>query len=213
MRLRIALALAAIAIPACSERTLNAERAGNHIAALDGFKRDAHFTIATGIPFQSVSRCLSLDEIQQRPLNKFVLKQGWVGYESREAVVGLGTKASCTAFALTPAGVAASAQWTQGRSASGQGIVWMIPIGHRELVSVTKLTAAPDGSTQVEFDWKWTPNDTGVALQTAAPNASTFFAQTKKSRASCRRADDEWRCVLAPWATPADGLGELPPWQ
>src|SRR5437879_2801694 len=199
MRLRIALVLAAIAITtACSERTLSAERAGSLIAALDGFRRDAHFTIATGLPFQSLSRCLSQNEIEQRRLNEFVLKQGWVRYESREAFVGFGTKASCTAFALTPGGMAASAQWAKGRSASGQGIVWIVPIGRRELVRVTKLTAAPDGSTQVEFDWKWTPNDTGVARQMATPNASTFFAQTKKSRASCRRADDRWRCVLAP---------------
>ena len=44
--------LAAMTGTACSGRTLTRERAASLITALDGFKRDAHFTIQIGVPLQ-----------------------------------------------------------------------------------------------------------------------------------------------------------------
>jgi hypothetical protein len=134
-----------------------------------------------------------------------------VRYETREAILGFGTKTSCPAIALTPAGQAASAQWTRGHDVSSEGIAWAVPIGQRELVGVTGITAAPDESTQVEFDWKWTPNETGLALRKSVRDANVFFDQARKGRASCRRSDDGWRCQLGMWMTPAEALGELLP--
>lgn len=211
MRHRLLLLLIAITSIACSEKTLNPERAASLIADLDGFKRHAHVAIHVGVPFRSISRCLSQAEAERTPLNQFAVDRGWVRYDTREAIVGVGMKASCPALALTPAGEAASAQWSRGRGGRSEGTSWAVPIGQRELVGVTRLTTAPDESIQVEFDWKWTPRETGKALEKAVPTAKAFFDETRKGRASCRRSDEGWRCQLGMWTTPADVLGEFSP--
>src|SRR2546425_1132766 len=162
MRHRLGLVLlAATTSCACSERTLSAERAASLIAALDGFKREAHLTIHAGMPLRAAFECLSQAEVERAPINQFAMGQGWVRYETREANFGLGGKASCPAMALTPAGEAASATWTRGRVPPNEGVAWMVPIGRREILGVRGLKEAPDGSTQVGFDWKWTPNEKG----------------------------------------------------
>jgi hypothetical protein len=213
MRYRLALLLlATTANGACSERTLNAERAMSLVAALDGFKREAHFTIHTGVPLRLAFACLTQAEVERAPLNQFAVGQGWVRYETREANFGLGGKATCPAMALTPAGEAASAGWTRGRVPvpSDEGVAWMVPIGRRELLAVKELSEAPDGSMQVEFEWKWTPNDTGTALRKVLSNANVFLDQRRAGRASCRQPDEDWECRLGMWA-PADALGEFRP--
>lgn len=209
MRYRLlSLWLIAATSIACSEQTLNPARAASLISELDGFKREAHLTIHTGIPFQSAFRCQTQAEIERTPVNQFVVQRGWVRYETSEAILGFGAKAPCPAMELTAAGEAASAQWTRGRGAPTGGSAWAVPIGRRELLGVTAFTTAPDDSVQVEFDWKWTPQETGIALQKAVPNATAFFGQTRKGRASCRRAEDGWRCQLGMWTT-ADAIGEF----
>lgn len=211
MRHRVGLVLlAATTSVACSEQTLSSERAATLITALDEFKREAHFTIHTGVPFQSAFKCQSQAEIERTPLNQFVADRGWVRYETREAILGFGKEASCPALALTPAGEAASAQWTRGNVASSAGTAWAVPIGRREFLTVSGLKTAPDGSSQVEFDWKWTPNEMGTSLRKSVGSADAFFDQGRKGRASCRQSDGGWQCRLGMWTTPADALGELP---
>ena len=122
MRYRIALVLrAATSSVACSDRTLSAERAARLITALEQFKREAHFTIRTDVPLQSAFKCQSQADVNRTPLNQFGVERGWVRYETREAIVGFGTKTSCPAIALTPAGEAASAQSIRGHDASSEG--------------------------------------------------------------------------------------------
>jgi hypothetical protein len=203
--------LVAIASAGCSDRTLTRDRAASLITALEAFKRDAHFTIQTGVPLQSAFKCVSQAEVERAPLSRFVVDRGWIRYETREAALGFGTKASCPAIALTPAGEAASAQWTRGRTLLSEGTAWSVPIGRRELLAVTGIETAPDESSQVEYEWKWTPNDTGTALRKVVPKANAFFDQPKRGRASCRRFNDGWRCQLGMWTSAADALGELSP--
>lgn len=195
---------------ACSDGTLSRDRAASLITSVEGFSREARFTIQTGAPLQSAFKCLSQAEVERSPVNQFMVQRGWVRFGAREANVGFGTKATCPALELTPEGQAASAQWTGGRAASGQGTAWAVPIARRELVAVTGLTTGQNESTQVEFDWKWTSNETGAALRKSVPKANAFFDQVRKGRASCRRWDDGWRCQLAMWRTPAD-VGEFQP--
>jgi len=210
MRTKLAAAfVVATTLVGCSDGALNEGSAAKLISEADGFQRDAHFWIYTDAPLRSAFRCLSQEEVARVPLNRFVVERGWVRYVPREAVVGVGTKQSCPAMALTSSGSAASAGWTRGRGDSTQGNAWAVPIGRRELVAVTKLADAPDGSTQVEFDWKWSANETGTSLRQSVPKADVFFGQTRKGRASCRRQNDAWRCALGMWMTPADGLGEF----
>jgi len=209
MRHRIGLVLlAATASIACSERGLNADRAASLIGGLEQFKREAHLTIRTGVPLQTAFRCESQADVERTPVNRFVADRGWVRYETREAILGFGTKSACPAMALTPAGEAASEQWTRGQVAPGDGIAWRIPIGRREFVGATVLTTAPDESARVEFDWKWTANETGAALRKSIPKADALFDQVRKGRASCRRSDDGWRCQMGMWTTPTD-IGEF----
>jgi len=208
---RLALVLLAATTGfACSESTLSAERAASLITALEGFQREAHFTIHTSVPLRSTFTCLTRAEVERAPLNQFAVAQGWARYETREANFGLGGKASCPAMALTPGGETASATWARGRVPSDEGVAWMIPIGRRELLGVRELSEAPDGSMQAEFEWKWTPNDKGTALRKAVTGANAFFDQTRTGRASCRQSDDGWQCQLGMWA-PADALGEFRP--
>ena len=195
---------------ACAESTLSRDSVTESISALDAFRREAHFRIQTGVPLQSAFSCYSVAEVERTPLNRFVLERGWVRFESREAVIGFGTKASCPAIALTQAGEVASQQWARNASASSQGTVWAVPIGRRELLGVTELATRPDGSSHAEFDWKWTPNETGNALRNSVAHATPFFDQIRKGRASCQQQDGGWRCQLGMWTTPAD-VGELPP--
>jgi hypothetical protein len=211
MNYRLRLLLVAAAISAgCSDQTLTSNRAAILIGKLDAFKREAFFTIRTGVPFQSTFECESQADVASVPSNRFVVDRGWVRYETREGSFGFGARARCPAMALTPAGQAASAKWTQGRIASGEGVAWGIPIGRREIVTLREPTTGPDGSSQVEFGWKWTANETGRAMQESVPNAEAWFQQSRQGRASCRRVNDEWQCQMAMWRTPADA-GEFQP--
>ena len=206
MRHRLALTTLAGALAcACSQDSLNSERASNLIADSDGFKGEAQFSIQAGAPMQSAFACFDRAEVERMPLHRFAAERGWVRYEVRAASLGFGKTASCPAVALTPAGQAASAAWTRGRVASApEGVAWSVPIGRRELIGAPRLTTASDESVQVEFDWKWTPNDTGLALRQAVERANLFFDQKRTGRASCRRFDEGWRCEAALWKSPAD---------
>jgi hypothetical protein len=212
MRHRVALVIfAAAANCACSRGTLSSERAASLITGTDGFKSEAHFTIQTDAPLQSAFKCLTQAEIERIPLNQFAVQRGWIRYEVRDAVLGFGRTGSCPAMTLTPTGEAASATWTRGRVASSpEGVAWSVPIGRREFMRVARLTTAPDKAIHVEFDWKWTPNDAGMALKKSIDGANLFFDQTRTGRASCRRFDADWRCQLALWTSP-DDAGEFRP--
>ncbi|HVL69392.1 MAG TPA: hypothetical protein VM364_19195 [Vicinamibacterales bacterium] len=212
MRHRLApVVLAATATCACSAGTLDRERAASLIAATDGFNREAHFTIRTDAPMQSAFECLAQAEVERVPLHRFAAERGWVRYETREATLGFGKKAFCPAMALTTTGQAASAAWTRGRVASAsEGVAWSIPIGRREVLGEPRVTTLPDESAQLEFDWKWTPNDVGMALRNSVDRAALFFDQRRTGRASCRRFDEDWRCQLALW-TAAEDAGEFQP--
>jgi hypothetical protein len=211
MRHRLRLMLLAAAIgAACSDQTLTSDRVATLIGDLDAFKREAFLTIRTGVPFQSAFECQSQTDVASVPSNRFVVDRGWVRYETREGSFGFGARARCPAMALTAAGQAASAQWTQRRIGSGEGVAWGIPIGRREIVTVREPTTGPEGSSQVEFEWKWTPSQTGLALQESVPSAQAWFDQPRQGRASCRSLDDGWRCQMAMWRTPADA-GEFQP--
>lgn len=209
--LGLVLITATAATYACSHDVLSVDHAGNLIAGTDGFKREAHFTIQTDAPMQSAFECLAQPEVERMPLHRFAVERGWVSYEARNASLGFGKPASCPAMVLTPTGQAASATWTRGRVASApEGVAWSVPIGRRELVGVPRLMKSADESTQVEFDWKWAPNDTGTALQKSVERARVFFEQGRTGRASCRRFDDGWRCEVALWKSP-DDAGEFKP--
>jgi hypothetical protein len=200
--------LAASTSIACADDTLSPARAATLIGGLDGFKREAHIRIRTGAPLQSAFGCLSQAQVERAPLNQFMVNRGWLRYEMHDAIVGFGTKASCRAMALTPSGEAAAAEWTESADMTG-GTMWVIPIGRRELVAVAAIATAPDESSRVEYDWKWTPNETGAALRKVVSKANAFFDLPRRSRALCRRLNDRWRCQLG--MSPADALGELSP--
>lgn len=202
------LLLAATTAFACSERTLNGDRAADVIRELEQFKREAHFTIRADTALQTAFRCENRADIERVPVYRFLLDRGWVRYETRDAILGFGTKASCPAITLTSAGQAASAGWRRGRVATGQGTAWGVPVGRREFISVTALTTAPDGSSSVEFDWKWRPNETGTALRQLIPEADALFDQVRRGRASCRPSNHSWQCQMAMWRTHTD-VGEL----
>jgi hypothetical protein len=212
MRHRLALViLAAAATCACSQDTLSSDLAASLISGTDGFKREAHFTIQTDAPMQSAFECSAQAEVERMPLNRFAVERGWARYEARRASLGFGKTASCPAMALTPIGQAASATWTRGRVASApEGVAWSVPIGRRELIGVPRLTTASDETVQVEFVWKWTPNDAGMALRQSVDRASLFFDEKRSGRASCLRLDAGSRCELALWKSPADA-GEFQP--
>jgi hypothetical protein len=102
--------LAATTSVACSERALSPEPAASLITALEQFKRESHFTIHTGVPLQSAFKCQSQAETDRTPLNQFVIERGWVRYETREAILGFGTK-TCCPIALNSGGRG----WTRRR--------------------------------------------------------------------------------------------------
>jgi hypothetical protein len=209
-RIKFAILVAATSL-ACTNHDLTRERAADLVRTLDGFKREPHFWLQTEMPFKSVFKCESQTEVERAPLNQFATSMNWVRYETRSTVVGIDTKADCPSMALTAAGNTASAKWQRGRASLAGETSWAVPIGQRELVQVTGLVAAPDGSTVVEFEWKWVPNETGTLLRRSVPQANNFFDRPKKGRANCRRWDDGWRCTLGMWTTAADGLGEFTP--
>lgn len=203
--------LAAAATCACSQHPLNSERAASLISGTDGFKHEAHFTIQTDVPLQSAFECVAQAEVERVPLHRFAAERGWVRYETRNARLGFGKTAPCPAIALTPTGQAASAMWTRGRVASApEGVAWSVPIGRRELIGAPRLTTASDESVQVEFDWKWTPNDTGTVFRQSVEQANLYFDKKRSGRASCHRFDEGWRCEVALWKAPEDA-GEFKP--
>ena len=208
MKHRVAVLTLAAITGACSDRTLTSDDAASVIRDLEQFKHQAHFTIQTGVPLRSVFRCLTQAEAERMPLSRFLVERGWVRFEMRHTTLGIRKNASCPAMALTATGQAASAQWTRARSAAAEAATWAVPVAQRELVSVTGLSNGPDGSVEVEFDWRWIPNETGLALRTSMDKANALFEQVRKGRASCRRSGDGWACQIGMWTTPADA-GEL----
>lgn len=203
------LLLAMLASGSCTERELTRGRASELIQALDGFTRVAYFTIPVAVPFRSTFNCESQTSVERDPLHHFLVKSGWVRYSTQRTIVGIRQTAECPVFLLTPAGERASSGWTRARSPSAEETYWTVPIGRRTLTAVTGLTAAPDGSTLVAYEWKWTPNDMGRTLQEAVPKAQDFFARKRSARASCRQWDDGWRCELGLWMHPEEAFGEF----
>ena len=53
-------------------------------------------------------------------------------YETREALLGFGTKSSCPAMVLTPAGEAASAAWRRGRVDTASTIRLILRLPQRQ---------------------------------------------------------------------------------
>ena len=98
------LLLTATTAFACSDRTLNADRAADVIRELEQFKREAHFTVRTDTPLQTAFRCENRADIERVPIHQFVVDRGWGRYETRDAILGFGTKSSCPAMVLTLAG-------------------------------------------------------------------------------------------------------------
>lgn len=45
------------------------------------------------------------------------------------------------------------------------GYVDLVPIAKKEFGTVTAVRANPDGTVAADFDWKWTPNEVGVAFK------------------------------------------------
>lgn len=195
---------------ACSESATGPDRAKAVISDLEPFQRAARFVIQTEVPLQTAFECLTRAEIERAPVTNFAIRRGWVQFESREASLGFGVKKACPSLTLTAAGKAASAEWTRNRTGTADGLAWAVPIGRRELASVTNFTTAEDGAAQVEFSWKWSPNDTGNALRAIVPQADAFFSQIRTGRASCGGATGDWRCQLAMWKTPGDA-GDFQP--
>ena len=110
---------------------------------------------------------------------------------------------------LTDAGKAASATWQSRPAAYGNGTLWTITIGQRALSEVTGLTDAPDGSTLVEYSWKWAPNQLGETLQASVEQARVFFQRIRKGSADCRLWDDGWRCTLTSMNTSFEDAGQF----
>lgn len=205
------LTLVTAATCACSQESMTSERAARLIAGTDGFKREARFTLQTNAPMQTAFECLNRAEVERMPTHRFAAERGWIRYDTSDANLGFGKTASCPTITLTPTGEAASARWTRGGAASSpEAVAWSIPIGRRELIGVPTVTLAQDESGQVEFDWKWSPNDTGNALRSQLAQAEAFFNANRKGRAACRRTSSDWLCQLAMWTTPADG-GDFQP--
>ena len=68
MRRRLAsLMFAAAATWACSQDTLNPDRAASLISGTEGFKSEAHFTIHTDAPMQSAFECLAQAAVERMP--------------------------------------------------------------------------------------------------------------------------------------------------
>lgn len=60
------------------------------------------------------------------------------------------------------------------------GILDIVPLARKEMGEVTAVRANPDGSVDVDFTWKWVPNEVGAAFKEgmihdryAAPQDST----------------------------------------
>lgn len=203
---RVAVLVAGIGA-ACSDATFTVDTAARVLERMESFRRPAHFRIETEVPLQSAFRCQTRAEVERRPLLQFAAQRGWVRYESRDARVGFGARASCPAVALTPAGEAASRLWTKGRTTQGNGASWAVPVGERKLLRVGEVVTTSEGLARVVFEWRWAPNETGTALRASFPKAQAFFDQQRTGRATCR-FEEEWRCQLGMWTTPVDA-GEL----
>ncbi|MEA2569028.1 MAG: hypothetical protein QOI24_1029 [Acidobacteriota bacterium] len=42
----------------------------------------------------------------------------------------------------------------------------IVPLARKEVTGVTAVRPLPDGNVAVDFDWKWIPNEVGVAFKT-----------------------------------------------
>jgi hypothetical protein len=207
----VAVILIAAVTGGCSNRPLDRRRAGEVITKLDAFNKTAFFQIAIESPFMgSMSfHCMTQAEVERHPVNRLLVKLGWVRYESRRTTVGFQEQADCPVMLLTDAGKAASADWQAHPGAPGKGTTWTIPIGERALEDVTGLTDAPDGSKLVEYTWKWRPNSLGSTLAREVSQARAFFDRSRKGTADCRLWDDGWRCTLTTMSTSFEDVGQF----
>jgi hypothetical protein len=87
--------------------------------------------------------------------------------------------------AITEKGRSASASWRQ----SGEG--WVIPIATKELVEVTGLAGAEEGSKQarVDYTWKWQPTNSGAIFDTSSEAYQNLPASIRQNIGDASVAD------------------------
>lgn len=56
------------------------------------------------------------------------------------------------------------------------GILDIVPLAKKELVSIDAVRANPDGSPAIDFTWRWVPNDIATALKTG-PTAERYATE------------------------------------
>jgi hypothetical protein len=80
------------------------------------------------------------------------------------------------AVALTPEGekrISAFPEYKKKEDRDGT-VLYLVPLAKRELVKVEKVTKLGPSSAQVEFTWKWKPNELGKEFDASGPNVQSF---------------------------------------
>ena len=78
--------------------------------------------------------------------------------------------------ALTPDGekrIAAFPELKKKEDKDGT-VLYVVPLAKRELVSVQKVNKLSPSSAEVEYTWKWQPNDLGKEFDAAGPAVQAF---------------------------------------
>jgi len=117
-----------------------------------------------------------------------------VSYQNKNLTVGQGMFAmgmkNCI-VELTEEGKRMSSGWKFTKAINQFDIdKWEIPIAKKSLVEVTGIIGGDKEQAQVEYTWKWVPNELGEKLNNLRPSL-----ELQKGRAAFRKYDDGWRIV------------------
>lgn len=70
------------------------------------------------------------------------------------------------------------------------GLLDVVPLARKEIVSVTAMRTNPDGTAVADFTWKWVPNEVGTAFTSGLIHDR--FAATHDSSATLMWDGTEW---------------------
>ena len=66
----------------------------------------------------------------------------------------------------------------------------LVPLASKELVKATAVRSGPDGAPQVDFRWRWIPNEIGSAFRSGAVHDR--FAMPQAATATLMRDGASW---------------------
>lgn len=111
---------------------------------------------------------------------------------------------------LIPKDTAASGDWQRFEDREHHRHGWTVPVGTRELIALTSIEGAGTDTVQVQFTWKWKPNQVGRHFDEHAQHSDRHWGRRSNPRLSSEypfkgtaelsRTGNRWEVKTIKWS-------------